>query len=76
MLEITQRRGKCIGCHACVEAAPHHWKMSAKDGKAVLLHAKLNRGGVYIIRVPAMDYDANKKAADACPVKIIKLKLT
>jgi len=75
VLVITQHRPKCIGCHACVEAAPDRWQMSVKDGKATLLHGEEKRGGVHFLRVHEMEYEANRKAAEACPVKIIHLKL-
>ena len=32
MIRILQHREKCIGCHACVDAAPQRWRVSRRDG--------------------------------------------
>ncbi len=72
MLVITHYRNKCIGCNACVEIAPGQWKMSRKDGKSVLLGAqkkKMAHTGYFNDSV----FDENLKAAEACPVNIIKV---
>ncbi len=73
MIQITQLRNKCIGCNACVEAAPDHWIMSKKDGKSYLRKAQKKRD-FYILTVSELEYDENKIAAQNCPVKIIRLK--
>jgi ferredoxin len=39
MFKLIHYRNRCIGCNACVEIAYHRWRMSKKDGKAVLLGA-------------------------------------
>jgi len=75
MFQITHRRKKCIGCHGCVEAAPDRWAMSAADGKAVLLHGELNRRGESVILVHELEWEANERAAEACPVNIIELRM-
>lgn len=72
-LQIIHYREKCIGCNACVEAAPERWAISKKDGKAVLLHAKAKKG-IYSIITNAKEHNANAEAAQNCPVKIIQLK--
>ncbi len=74
VLIITHQRNKCIGCNACVELAPEQWKMSKNDGKSVLLKAR-ERKGFYTAYVSEIYYEANEKAARACPVNIIKVKL-
>ncbi len=74
MVVVTLQRNKCIGCNYCVELAPAQFQMSKKDGKSVLLKAKDNKGfhtfksSDYSILAPA------EAAANACPVKIIKVK--
>ncbi len=73
MIQITQQRDKCIGCNYCVELAPERWRMSKKDGKSVLLEAQ-NKKGFHTITVHEMELAENKAAADACPVKIIRIK--
>lgn len=73
MVVITHQREKCIGCNYCVEFAFAHWRMSKKDGKATLLGAT-NKKGFHTLRTVDEDFADNKKAADACPVKIISVK--
>ncbi|MCX7728080.1 MAG: ferredoxin [Bacteroidia bacterium] len=73
-IRIFHYRNKCIGCNACVEAAPHRWRMSKKDGKSVLLDAK-EKKGIYSVTVHANEYDANIEAAKNCPVNIIRVEI-
>ncbi len=73
MVIITLQREKCIGCNYCVEMAYERWRMSKKDGKTNLLGAT-NRKGFYTVKVGDEELDENVKAAEACPVKIIKVK--
>ncbi len=72
MIIISHHRNKCIGCNYCVEIAHDRWRMSKKDGKSVLLKAKEKRG-VYTIRVGDEELEDNLKAAEACPVNVIKV---
>lgn len=73
MVIITHQREKCIGCNYCVELAFDQWRMSKKDGKATLLGA-LDKKGFHTARVDDVKFEENKRAADACPVNIIKVK--
>jgi ferredoxin len=73
MVIITLQREKCIGCNYCVELAYERWRMSKKDGKTNLL-GSVNRKGFHTVKVGDIEYDENIRAADACPVKIIKVK--
>lgn len=72
MIVITQQRDKCIGCNYCVEFAFDRWRMSKKDGRSVLIGAE-NRKGFHTVRVSEDEHDANLRAAEACPVNIIKV---
>ena len=75
MIVITHQREKCIGCNYCVELAEEQWRMSKKDGKSVLLGSR-NKKGFHTLRVPFDDeevFENNKRAAEACPVNIIKV---
>ena len=74
MVVITHQRDKCIGCNYCVELAYSRWRMSKKDGKATLLGGE-NKRGFYTVRTDNEEYDDNVKAANACPVNIIKVKM-
>ena len=70
MIKVIQLRHKCIGCNACVEAAPEHWIMSKTDGKSYLRKSEM-KGKYFILELPDWEYDKNKLAADNCPVNII-----
>lgn len=72
-IRILHYRNKCIGCNACVEAAPQRWRMSKKDGKSVLLGAQ-EKKGIYSVIVHIDEYDSNLEAAKNCPVNIIKIE--
>ncbi len=74
MVIITHQRNKCIGCNYCAELAFARWRMSKKDGKAVLLGA-VDKKGFHTAKVGDEEFDDNMKAADACPVNIIKVKM-
>jgi ferredoxin len=56
-----------------VELAPDFWRMSRKDGKSVLLGAEDKKGN-WVLKISEADVEANKRAADACPVKIIDVR--
>ena len=73
MVIITLQREKCIGCNYCVELAYDRWRMSKKDGKSNLI-GSVNRKGFYTVKVGDEELDENLRAAEACPVKIIKVK--
>lgn len=74
MVIISHQRKRCIGCNYCVELAFDQWRMSKKDGKATLLHSA-EKKGFYTSRIDDDSvFDANKKAAEACPVNIIQVK--
>jgi len=73
MVIITYQREKCIGCNYCVEIAWEHWRMSKKDGKSNLL-GSTNKKGFHTLRLDEDAYELNKRAAEACPVKIIRVK--
>jgi ferredoxin len=73
MITVTHQRAKCIGCNYCVELAPDYWRMSKKDGKAVLLGA-VDKKGFYSLRMRDDEADVNLKAAKVCPVNIIKIR--
>ncbi|MGI9526804.1 MAG: ferredoxin [Weeksellaceae bacterium] len=76
MVIITLQRDKCIGCNYCYEFAPEYFRMSKKDGKSVLLKSN-NRKGFHTLKTTQMDaIEPCEKAADACPVNIISVKVT
>lgn len=72
MILIGQQREKCIGCNACVEAAPYRWSISTKDGKCNLVGA-INKKRFYHVKVHEDELHDNMRAADNCPVNIIHI---
>lgn len=72
MANIIHYRNKCIGCGICYEMQPELWRMSKKDGKAVLLHAEQKKT-VHVLPVSQSQYVETVAVAQACPVNIIKL---
>jgi len=73
MIQITQQRIHCIGCNACVEAAPYRWRISKKDGRCTLVGAK-DKKGFYTVKVLDIELEDNLLAAKNCPVNIIKIQ--
>ncbi len=73
MIRISHHRIKCIGCNYCVEVAPNTWQMEEYDGKALLKNTT-NKKGFYTKITGDDEYQANKEAADICPVKIITVE--
>jgi ferredoxin len=72
MANIIHYRNKCIGCGICYEMQPALWRMSKKDGKAVLLNAEQKKA-VHVLSVGQVQYFETAAVAEACPVNIIKL---
>lgn len=73
MFRIVHHRGKCIGCFACVEAAPNRWRINRKDGRAVLIEGK-EKKGIYIAKVTEDELQENEEASINCPANIIKIE--
>jgi ferredoxin len=55
-----------------MEHAPAFWRMSKKDGQSVLLNS-IEKSGRWNLRIREVDIEVNKKAAEACPVKVIEI---
>ena len=71
MAKLVYLRDKCIGCNSCIEHAPGYWEMS-DDGKAKLKDSRKIKN-TFILEVNESDIEENKLAAEACPVRIIKI---
>ncbi len=71
-VSVSQQRARCIGCGSCALYSPNCWKINPADGKADLIGGVI-KGNVVVAEIDAELYDENKKAADACPMQIIKL---
>lgn len=75
MVIITLQRKKCIGCNYCVEIAPKQFQMSKKDGKCVLLQSKDRKGFYTLKSTDNTIFEDCLKAKEACPTKIISVKI-
>ncbi len=75
MVIITLQRKKCIGCNYCVELAPEQFQMSKKDGKSVLIHSQERKGFHTLKSADDNIYEDSVKAKEACPAKIISVKI-
>ncbi len=72
MPRIIFHRIKCIGCNACVEAAPERWRVSTKDGRCNLIGSS-EKKGIYTAKIHDMEVEQNQVAAKNCPAKIIQV---
>ncbi len=77
MLRITFFRRKCIGCNACVEAAPDRWRVSVKDGRCTLVEGKAQQKAPDVFQALICDdeHERNEIAAANCPVNVIRLEM-
>lgn len=69
---VLQQRDKCIGCNACMEAAPNRWRMSKADGKCTLVGGILKKD-FYSVIIDEFELEENKLALKNCPVHIIQI---
>lgn len=70
--QIIQQRNKCIGCNACVEAAPQRWRMSRADGRCTLIGGT-GKKGFFRVGIDESELEENRMAARNCPVHIIQI---
>ena len=73
MIQVLMQRDKCIGCNACVEAAPNRWQISRVDGKSILIGSS-EKKGIHRVVVGDHEKDAAQTAAATCPVRIIRVE--
>ncbi len=71
--KVIHRREKCIGCNSCCVIAPNTWEMEDSDGKSRLRHG-VKRNRVEVAEIFDDELAANKRAAAACPTKIIAVE--
>ncbi len=72
MPKVIQYRDKCIGCGICFEMQPALWRMSKKDGKAVLLRG-VQKKQVFILALASHQQEQTEETSRACPVNIIRI---
>ena len=72
MPKVIFYRNNCIGCSICREMQPSIWRMSRKDGKAVLLNS-IEKKKIFQLDIHDSFVDGAKEVVEACPVRVIKL---
>lgn len=72
MPKLIYYRDKCIGCGVCQEMQPELWRLSKKDGQAVLLQASVKKG-IYQLMTPLPSIQVTGKVIAACPARAIRL---
>ena len=69
---LQHDRPNCIGCAACEAVAPSFWEMN-EDGKSDIKNGNNLDTGWQDLDIEEKDFEANKEAADSCPVNVIHL---
>jgi len=72
-ITISHKRKDCIGCGSCALLAKHCWTMNKEDGKSDLKNAQWKGEDFMVTKIDEDELEDNKKAADACPVSIIRV---
>jgi ferredoxin len=72
MPKVIFYRNKCIGCSICREMQPASWRMSKKDGKAVLLNS-IEKKQIHQLNIHESLVDTTKEVMEACPARAIKI---
>jgi ferredoxin len=72
MRKVIFYRNKCIGCSICREMQPAIWRMSKKDGKAVLLNS-IEKKQIHQLNIHASLVNTIKEIMEACPARVIKI---
>jgi len=70
---IEYDRPNCIGCGVCAAVAPEFWEMN-NDGKSDIKGGKSRQDGWQELEIGEKSLEANKNAAEGCPVNVIHLK--
>lgn len=73
MPKILHQRARCIGCNLCYEIWPLRWRISRQDGKCTLVEG-VEKKGIWQVTISNDEVAPNEKAAQACPVKIIRVQ--
>ena len=68
---LQHDRDNCIGCGACEAVAPDFFEM--KDNGKVQLKKSKEVGNMWERDIGEKDFNANKEAADSCPVNVIHI---
>ncbi len=72
-ITISHKRNGCIGCGSCALLAKCNWKMNEHDGKSDLKGAVWHGDEFMVAQIDEDQLADNIKAADACPVNVIRV---
>ena len=72
MPKIIFYRDNCIGCSICQEMQPELWRMSMKDGKAVLLQS-IQKKKIHQLDLRSHLTKGTIQVIEACPARVIKI---
>ena len=72
MSKIIFYRDNCIGCSICQEMQPELWRMSKKDGKALLLKS-IQKKKISQLEVHNSFLHQTTEVVEACPARVIKI---
>lgn len=72
-IKVIHYPENCIGCNFCVLMAPGQWRINDETGRAELIGGK-PEGDQVTLEISAADREANQRAAESCPVQIIKVE--
>ena len=72
-IKLQHNRPECIGCAACAAVAPDFWEMTSDGSKSDIKHGKNLESGWQELEIEEKDFQANKDAADCCPVNVIHI---
>lgn len=72
-ITVCHKRNDCIGCGSCALVAPERFKMNPEDGKADMVGGEWKGDEFVVAKIEEEEYVASKKAADVCPMDIIRL---
>ena len=73
MAKIIHQRKKCVGCSNCVLVCPKFFEIVKKDGLANLKNSLKNKNNFELIIKNNKNINCIKRAANACPTKIIEI---
>lgn len=71
--QIQHDKANCIGCGACAAVSPDFWVMNERDGKSDIVGGKKREDDMQELDIDEKDLQANKEAADSCPVNAIHI---
>ncbi len=72
-ITLCHKRNDCIGCGTCEMFAPDRFQMNTKDGLSDLVGGTWKGEEFMVAQIEEAEYEAVKRAADACPVKVIRV---